>query len=149
MRCVTRLRLACWLSLAIPSLAYSQTPPDPSAQPASSATPDVERSLFEPTWRQVQFGGRVTSIDGDPARFQRYQDPGDGILFTDFKFARARATDDWLFRATADNFGFRDQRYTAHYERPGRLVVSGGWDEIPQFYSVDTKTPYTNLDGQL
>ena len=38
------------------------------------ATPEVTRSLFEPTWNQFQFGGRLSSLDGDPARWQRYQD---------------------------------------------------------------------------
>ena len=47
------------------------------------------------------------------------------------------------FRAAADNVGWRDQRFVADYERTGRFVVSGVWDQIPQFYSVDTKTPYT------
>ena len=45
--------------------------------------------------------------------------------------------------------GYRDQRYFADYERTGRFVISGLWDEIPQFYSVDTKTPYTGTGGTL
>ncbi len=127
MRGDTRRRLACWLWLMIPTLAYSQTPQDPAVPPpAPTALADVEHSLFEPTWRQFQFGARATSIDGDPARFQRYQDERDGVLFTDFRFAREDAAERWLFRATADNLGWRDHRYTAHYEQPGRLVVSGG-----------------------
>jgi len=168
MRRDTRLQLACWLVLTIPSLAYSQAPSQPpplttsGQQPAGasqippqtpappaapSTTPEADRSLFEPTWQQFQFGGRVTSIDGDPARFQRYQDIRDGVLFTDFKFAREDAPGNWLFRATADNVGWRDQRYAATYEQTGRLKVTGLWDQIPQFYSVDTKTPYTGYTG--
>src|SRR6202008_896172 len=45
--------------------------------------------------------------------------------------------------------GWRDQRYAANYERPGRFRVTGLWDQIPQFYSVDTKTPYTGSGGTL
>ena len=37
----------------------------------------------------------------------------------------------------------------ATYERTGRFVISGLWDEIPQFYSVDTKTPYTMSGSPL
>jgi hypothetical protein len=28
-------------------------------------------------------------------------------------------------------------------------VISGLWDQIPQFYSVDTKTPYTSDTSPL
>src|SRR4029077_511151 len=55
----------------------------------------------------------------------------------------------WLFKAGADNVGWRDQRYFADYERTGRITVTGLWDQIPQFYSVDTKTPYTGSGGTL
>ena len=49
----------------------------------------------------------------------------------------------------ADNVGYRDQRYFADYERTGRFVISGSWEQIPQFYSVDTMTPYTGTGGTL
>lgn len=138
-----------------PSNASASSPTPAQAPPTAPASSRVERgfdtmpTLFEPTWRQAQIGGRFTSIDGDPARFQRYQDLRDGVLLTDTKFARDAADGTWLFRATADNVGYRDQRYTARYQRTGRFVLSGFWDEIPQFYSVDTKTPYTEAGGDL
>jgi MtrB/PioB family decaheme-associated outer membrane protein len=31
-------------------------------------------------------------------------------------------------------------------DRPGRFTINGSWDMIPQFYSVDTRTPYSR-DG--
>ena len=49
----------------------------------------------------------------------------------------------------ADNVGWRDQRYTAEYQRTGKFVISGLWDQIPQFYSVDTKTPYSPSPSPL
>src|SRR6478736_1685601 len=140
-----RLGLVLWLVLVTCGVARAQTPP-PAAAPAD--TTSEPRSLFEPTWHQFEFGGRFTDVNGDPARFQRYQDLRDGATLTDFRFARTGSSDNWLFRATADNVGYRDQRYSALYERTGRFVVSGLWDEIPQFYSVDTKTPYTMSAGQ-
>ena len=145
MRRLMLVHLGCCLWLALPVAAWAQ-PADPASTPqapASSAANDESRSLFDQTWHQFQFGGRATSIDGDPARFQRYQDVRDGVLFTDAKYAAHDPGGHWLYRVTADNVGYRDQRFTGVYERTGRFVISGMWDEIPQFYSVDTQTPYT------
>jgi MtrB/PioB family decaheme-associated outer membrane protein len=97
----------------------------------------------------LQIGGRFSSIDGDPARFQRYQDIRDGVLFTDARYARDDPGGAWLFRAAADNLGWRDGRYVAEYQRTGRFVISGMFDQIPQFYSVDTQTPYTPSPSPL
>jgi Putative outer membrane beta-barrel porin, MtrB/PioB len=47
----------------------------------------------------------------------------------------------------ADNVGWRDQRFFGTYERTGRFVISGLWDEILQFYSIDTQTPYVPAPG--
>jgi len=165
MRRLLLIHLLCGSGLALPSIVWAQatTPPPsstsstagsqakpaPTSQPAPAAAPEEERSLFDQTWHQFQFGGRATSIDGDPARFQRYQDVRDGVLFTDAKYATEAPEGDWSFRATADNLGWRDQRYFADYERTGRFKVSGLWDSIPQFYSVDTATPYSHTNDNL
>jgi MtrB/PioB family decaheme-associated outer membrane protein len=165
MRRFVLVSLTLSLGLAIPMVARAQAPseqakppagqakPTPQTPPAAqaAAAPAVEapHSLFDQTWRQFQFGGRVTSIDGDPARFQRYQDVRDGVLFTDARYANESPEGDYQFRAAADNVGYRDQRYFADYERTGRFKVSGLWDEIPQFYSVDTATPYTHTADNL
>ncbi len=167
MRRLTVIALACGAALAAPLAARAQpallssgagndSPAAPAAQatpaasqPASQSGPDLTRGLFEPTWSQFQVGGRFTGVDGDPARFQRYQDMRSGLLFTDARYERGAPEGDWLFRATADNVGWRNQKYTARYERAGLFSVSGLWDEIPQFYSVDTKTPYTQSGNPL
>ena len=91
----------------------------------------------------------MSSVSGDPARWQRYQDFRDGVLFTNARFEREDPNGAWLFHLGADNVGYHDQRYFADYERTGRFVISGLWDEIPQFYSVDTKTPYTTTKSPL
>src|SRR5262245_16995309 len=70
-------------------------------------------------------------------------------MFTGARYAADGAAEDWSFRGTADNVGWRDQRYIGGYERTGKFTVSGIWDEIPQFYSVDTKTPFTGVSGDL
>ena len=132
-----------------------QTPTAPASTPQTpsppAATPEAEvwHSLFDIAPNQLLLGGRVSSIDGDPARYQRYQDLRDGLLFTGARFTHEDPAGAWLLKAGADNVGWRDQRYFANYERTGRLKVTGLWDQIPQFYSVDTKTPYTGSGGTL
>ena len=118
------------------------------ASSAASATPDASRRTDRRDTAQslrsdvapISIRRPATSIDGDPARFQRYQDVRDGVMFTDARYASESPEGDWRFRAAADNVGYRDQRYFADYERTGRFKVVGPWDEIPQFYSVDTAT---------
>ncbi|HEY7285163.1 MAG TPA: MtrB/PioB family outer membrane beta-barrel protein [Vicinamibacterales bacterium] len=166
MRLLTLAPVACCIALAMPLAAQAQNPSSPpglvspesssansqaAAQPATPATPTVDtmKSLFDQTWNQFQLGGRFTSVSGDPARFQRYQDLRDGVVFTDARFAKEDPAGDWHYRLTADNVGYRDQRYSGVYERTGKLVISGLWDEIPQFYSVDTMTPYTRSGNPL
>jgi MtrB/PioB family decaheme-associated outer membrane protein len=151
------VRLVFCLVAAAPA-AYAQNPPQKPAapptpaapqQPAADAGAEVTRSWFEEAPNQFEVGGRFSSIDGDPARFQRYGDFRDGLLFSKARYSREGPTGAWLFRASADNVGWRDQRFTADYERVGRFVISGFWDQIPQFYSVDTATPYTAPAGPL
>ena len=151
------------LGLAVPVAAQTSPPAlttastgssstaDSQEKPQAPAAPAVEesRSLFEVAPRQFEIGGRITSISGDPARFQRYQDLRDGLLFTNARYTFEDASGSGLFRASADNVGWRDQRYTANYERTGRFVISGLWDEIPQFYSVDTRTAYSSPPSPL
>ena len=130
-----------------PAKPPTQTPAQPAA-PAADAS-EVSRSLFEPTEREFFIGGRVTSVDGDPARFQRYQDQRDGLLFSNFRYAFAQPDGTWEFHGRAENVGYRDQEFMGSYERIGKLSLTGSWQQIPQFYSVDTKTPYTGSGGTL
>ena len=140
------IRLVCCLGLVMPATAWAQTttpppsttpasttPADPQAKPtpepaapaAADAAEAAPRSLFEQTWRQFQFGGRFSSIDGDPARFQRYGDFRDGVLFTDARYAGEHPEGNYAFHAAVDNLGWRDQRFFGDYEQPGRFVISG------------------------
>ena len=163
--------LVCSMAVVMPAAARAQaaasssTPPQPPpAQPTQPAQPPSQptqpaggagghgetlRSLFEPTWRQIELSGRFSSISGDEARFQRYEDLRDGIVLTGARHAFEDPNGAWLFRAAADNIGWRDQRYFGEYARPGLFSVAGHWDQIPQFYSIDTRTPYTGSGGNL
>jgi MtrB/PioB family decaheme-associated outer membrane protein len=146
------------LGVAAPRLLHAQGAPQPppaaqappqGAAPAATDASDVTRSLFEPNTREFLIGARITGIDGDPARFQRYQDMRDGLLFSNVRYAFAKPDGTWNFNARAENVGYRDQEYRAGYERTGKLSLSGFWQQIPQFYSVDTATPYTGSGGTL
>jgi MtrB/PioB family decaheme-associated outer membrane protein len=169
MRRLVLVNLVCWLGLTLPtvvraqfvtqapastapgssSVADSQDPTQAAKPAAPAADAETSRSLFEPTWRQALFGIRWSSESGDPARFQRYQDLRTGVLFSDARYSRDDPAGNWALRAAADYVGWRDQRYFADYDRTGRFRVAGYWDQIPQFYSVDTKTPYTGSGGNL
>ena len=93
--------------------------PEPAAPTATGPLAEESRSLFAPSWNTFQLSGRLSSIAGDPARWQRYEDLRDGLLFTGGRFLRE--TPDWSLKAGADNVGWRDQRYFGNYERIGRL----------------------------
>jgi MtrB/PioB family decaheme-associated outer membrane protein len=132
-----------WLILAATVPAFAQTTAQTPTAPAAPSGPltDDSKSLFSPSWNSLQILGRLSSVSGDPARWQRYQDLRDGLLFTAARTERATA--DYNVSAAADNVGWRDQRFVGNYERIGLFKLSGLWDQIPQFYSVDTRTPFT------
>ena len=151
MRALIGALLVSWAGLVPVVGAWAQNPPAAAqeAQPAAGAAVDSSRSLFDLEPNQFEFAARTTTIDGDPARFQRYGDFRDGVLFTAGRYTREGPGGAWSLHATADNVGWRDQKFAASYERPGRFQLSGMWDQIPQFYSVDTSTPYTTAGGAL
>ena len=156
MRRIAAIPLVMLIALAVPALAGAQAQPPAKTAPTpaapanpATATESASASLFTLAPNQFIFGGRASSIDGDPARWQRYQDLRDGVYFTGARFSREAKDGAWLLKAGADNVGWRDQRYAAKYEKTGLFKVTGLWDQIPQFYSVDTKTPYAGSGGTL
>ena len=110
----------------------TQTPAQPAAA-SPAAAGDASRSLFELTDRELFIGGRLTSVEGDPARYQRYQDQRDGLLFTNFRYSFAKPDAAWDFHARADNVGYRDQEFLGTYGLTGKLSLTGSWQQIPQF----------------
>jgi MtrB/PioB family decaheme-associated outer membrane protein len=89
---------------------------------------------------RLDIGLRTTSVEGDPARFERFRDLGDGGVFETFRWGRA--TDRWLFSAAGDHVGRDDQRFAGELVLPGRLKVGALWDQIPLVSSRDTRTLY-------
>src|SRR5688572_31206289 len=114
---------------AAPAPPATQNPPapnTPAAAPPAAADAllaEDSLSLFTPRWNMFELSGRVSSVDGDPARWQRYQDLRDGLLFTEVRALQETA--DWNGSVTADNVGWRDQRFSGNYERIGVFRVSG------------------------
>jgi MtrB/PioB family decaheme-associated outer membrane protein len=155
MRRLSFISLVLLVGTAAPQRALAQagTPPPAQApaQPAaaSPAAADDSRSLFALTDRELFIGGRATSIDGDPARFQRYQDVRDGLLFSGFRYVFAQPDAPYGYNVRANNVGYRDQEYFGSYNLIGKLSISGGYQQIPQFYSVDTMTPYARGTSTL
>ena len=131
--------LAATLTLAVSGSAYAQDPPSLPlpTDPVSVARGEMNGKLYG----SVDLGGRVTSIDGDEARFQRYRDLRPGVYATNA--LAGRRTADWNFEAQAWNVGYRDQRYQLDVQRVGRLSAMFSWDQIPLFISRDTRTLYT------
>jgi len=122
------------VALLAPHTAAGQAPVAPPAVAAAGA--------FTPTSvGEIAFGGRVTSVSGDPARFQRYRDLRSGPTIDLLRYLRE--TPSWVFTATADHVGYRDQHYAGSFERYGRVKASVDWNQIPLFFSTDTRTPYT------
>jgi MtrB/PioB family decaheme-associated outer membrane protein len=118
--------------------AFAQDPP---TLPAPTDPVSIGRSAFTGQWYgTVDFGGRVTSIDGDEARAQRYRDLRSGIYANNGVVGRR--TEDWAFEAQAWNIGYRDQRYQVDLDRVGRLRASFLYDQIPLWISADTRTLY-------
>ena len=91
MRRLTLGHLGWWMvvALAVPAGASAQAPAAPAAASDTAGTATEPHSLFDDTGNQFLFGGRATHIDGDPARFQRYQDLRGGVLFTNARLSRA------------------------------------------------------------
>ncbi|MGD9904912.1 MAG: MtrB/PioB family outer membrane beta-barrel protein [Vicinamibacterales bacterium] len=123
--------------------AAAQTPP---SLPVSTDPVELGRSeLNGRIYGTVDFGARLNDIDGDAARFQRYRDLRPGLYGNNALVGRR--TEDWNIEAQAWNIGYRDQRYQVGFQRVGRLTASFLWDQIPLFFSRDTRTLYTTTSA--
>jgi MtrB/PioB family decaheme-associated outer membrane protein len=90
----------------------------------------------------VDLGVRTEDIDGDEARYFRFRDLRGGPFLDRFRLGRE--TERLLFRAEANNVGYRDQRYFGHVERIGRVRATFEWNQIPLFLSGDSQSLYVN-----
>src|SRR5262245_29809982 len=121
------------LRLFLVALVLAATPAVAQQAPAAAPPP-------APVTGEAEFGGRVGSVSGDPARFQRHRDERDGLTLDRARYTRTRER--WEFQAALAHAGYRDQRYSADFNQYGKLRASFQWDQVPFFYSVDTRTPF-------
>jgi MtrB/PioB family decaheme-associated outer membrane protein len=129
----------CLVLCAASTAAQTTTPP---GQPA------VATALPAVTIGEVDFGVRLNTVSGDPARFQRLRDLRTGPTVDRLRYVRD--TDTWQAQAQIDHAGFRDQRYYVGFNRYGRVRGSFEFNQVPLFFSTDTRTPYrTELDAVL
>ena len=133
-----RTRVATVLAvviLAIATMASAQVSPVPAPVPPPP-------TAAKPPEGEAEFGGRVNAIAGDAARLQKYRDIRDGPTLDRVRYERSRER--WEFQAALDHAGYRDQRYSAGFNQYGQLKATFLWDQVPLFYSTDTRTPYTS-----
>jgi MtrB/PioB family decaheme-associated outer membrane protein len=132
---VCLLLVLSMLTTAHLAAAQQATP----APPAAATTTAAASAPFE---GEADFGGRASSISGDAARFQKYRDVRTGPTLDRARYQKRRER--WEFNAALEQAGYRDQRYTAGFNQYGKLKASFQWDQIPLFYSTDTRTPFTS-----
>ena len=111
---------------------------------SAAAIPDI------PLVNQIDFGVRGTgfSSGSDHARFQRYRDVRNGGTLDRLRISKN--TDAYRYNLQADNVGYRDQRFSASYVNYGKVKANFEWNQIPLFYSQDTRTLYdTSTPGTL
>jgi MtrB/PioB family decaheme-associated outer membrane protein len=95
-----------------------------------------------PLVNQLDFGfrGTVFASGSDEARFERYRDVRDGGTLDRLRVFKD--TDQFRYNLQADHLGYRDQRFSAAYNNYGKVKASFEWNQIPLFYSQDTRTLY-------
>ena len=117
----TKLMIVTAALLCVAPLARAQQPA-PAADPVGV----------------VDLGARMTSVDGDEARYERYRDTRNGV-FSRIEFGKA--TDQFKYAFGASNIGYRDQNYYADYTN-GKAKYSAYFDSIPLNYSYNAFTPW-------
>jgi MtrB/PioB family decaheme-associated outer membrane protein len=137
-----QLALTAALVLAFAGAARAQDPP---SIPEPTHPVDIARVAMDGKWYgSVDFGGRITEVDGDQARYQRYRDLRSGVYATNMLIGRRTA--EWNIEAQAWNVGYNDQKYQIDMQRVGRLTASFLYDQIPLWISGDTSTLYTQTN---
>lgn len=120
--------------------AWAQEPrPTPRPEAPAVAKPAAADILGGPIQKGTFEVGLVGSdIDGDPARFQRYRDLRNGASADLFRYTRDEGR--WFLDLGGDHIGRRDQRYFVTAAQPGKVKASFVWDQVPLYFSNDTKS---------
>src|SRR5262245_55595951 len=134
----TSLTVATLLLMAGVVAAQDGAPLAQQPEAAKAAEPSM--TAFPPN--QIDIGLRGTSYgsDSDTARYQRYRDVRDGGTVDRFRLFKD--TNEYRYTLQADHVGYRDQRLSAGFTNFGRIKASFEWNQVPLFYSQDTRTLY-------
>jgi MtrB/PioB family decaheme-associated outer membrane protein len=139
---IRTLALIGALLTACPAIAGGQQEPAAAAGPAAAAPAQVPPPSVAPpldvTVGRADFGFRGESVSGDSARYNRYRDLREGAVFDRFRLERQ--TEAWAFVGTANNVGYRDQRFAGEFNSIGRVKLGFTWDQIPLFISRETQS---------
>jgi len=92
----------------------------------------------------IDFGVRGTDLTGDPARYERYRDLGDGLFMDVLRLYNN--TDNWWVSFKGDHVGRTDMRYRVDGIRHGSFKVWGLYDQIPLLMSRTTQTLFLDTD---
>ncbi|MBP6715972.1 MAG: MtrB/PioB family outer membrane beta-barrel protein, partial [Acidobacteria bacterium] len=117
-------------------LAIAMAPAAAVAQTKSADAPAATTALFD-------LGVRGTSTTGQPARYERFRDLGDGLFLETFRFTTDKSG--WLVNLGADHVGRADQKYFGAFVRPGQFKANASWDQIPFLMSQTVRTPYEEV----
>jgi len=148
MRTTEITMVAALLLIAAGAAAQDATTTDNAVQKdvAKTASPNSDIPLVN----EVNFGVRGTSFGegSDEARYQHYRDLRNGATFDRVRYFKE--TDAVKYNFQADNVGYKDQRFSASYMNFGKVRANFEWNQIPIFYSQDTRTLYdTSSPGSL
>src|SRR5215813_2722325 len=141
---MTRHRL-CFVfvaaALAASTSAFAQLPPN-EPEP-STTTPANAQSIPVSTENFADFSvrGTVYTDGSDEGAAQRYRDLRGGGTLEFLRFSKDSATR-W-FSIQVDHAGYRDQRYSAAYNDFGKFKGWFQYNQIPLFFSEDTKTLFS------
>jgi MtrB/PioB family decaheme-associated outer membrane protein len=102
------------------------------------AAAQAQAAPFKPQGT-FDIGFRASDVDGDAARFQRYQDLRE--QGASFNFSIDRELSSWMVKASGRNVGYRDQRFLASASS-SRVTMSFEWNQTPLFYGNTTATAY-------
>lgn len=135
---MTALRFLSWRVVAAAGLAAVLGAHPVGAQAAGGDQADT--TLLNRNLRSVDFGVRLTGIRGDEARAQRFDDRRSGPLLQSFRFTDDTGSRVW--RVSADNLGYRDQRVLASVEQLGRVHAWFEYRQIPYYLHDITRSVF-------
>lgn len=124
-----RTRISCMIMIMSVFLLASGTA-------WAQATPPQEQA----TAGSITIAGVGTTVDGEEARYQRYQDLRNGV---NVDFDLTFESSGWLTEVVVNAVGRRDQRYYVGIEQQGKFGLSFELTGIPIFYSERFLNPYT------